>query len=252
MVKLGFDPMPTTKRSPRSPSKTSGSSISDNSSPNDGLGAGNDTEKTPSMGSSRCSSPDNSGPLSAPVFPSSMQQKHPIERPSKVLREPRNRRLKKLKKEGPMKGKAIAGRTIAFKVFALSNNVALFISLSIVVILVSIIPFRRRPLMNILMIAHKAKWLAVSFMATSYVAATWVIMPYSKGGEWMLVSLLAVGGGIMGMVFLGLSIMLIENWHKKRKWRAFRTDIRQGDASQDSDSFNSDVECNHQQGYHSQ
>ncbi|PQQ20662.1 ankyrin repeat-containing protein ITN1 [Prunus yedoensis var. nudiflora] len=36
--------------------------------------------------------------------------------------------------DGEMKGKALAGRTTAFKVFAISNDVALFTSLSIVVV----------------------------------------------------------------------------------------------------------------------
>ncbi|KAK6912026.1 Ankyrin repeat, partial [Dillenia turbinata] len=56
---------------------------------------------------------------------------------------------------GPLKGKAMVSKTAAFKVFAISNNLALFISLCIVAVLVSIIPFRRQALMNLLATAHK-------------------------------------------------------------------------------------------------
>ncbi|KAJ0007530.1 hypothetical protein Pint_29647 [Pistacia integerrima] len=88
--------------------------------------------------------------------------------------------------EGPLKGKSTVGRTTAFKVFAISNNIALFTSLCIVIVLVSIIPFQRKSLMKLLVVAHKVMWVAVAFMATAYVAATWVIMPHGQGNKWTL------------------------------------------------------------------
>uniref|UniRef100_A0A7N2LNG0 PGG domain-containing protein n=1 Tax=Quercus lobata TaxID=97700 RepID=A0A7N2LNG0_QUELO len=51
--------------------------------------------------------------------------------------------------DGEMKGKSTLGRTTAFKVFAISNNLALFTSLSIVV-------------------AHKVMWVAVAFMTNRF------------------------------------------------------------------------------------
>ena len=68
--------------------------------------------------------------------------------------------------DGPLKGKSMVCKT------TLSNNIALFTSLCIVVVLVSIIPFQRKPQMIILKVAHTVMWVAVSFMATTYVAAT--------------------------------------------------------------------------------
>lgn len=44
---------------------------------------------------------------------------------------------------GPLAGKSVVYKTTAFKVFILSNNITLFTSLCIAVVLVSIIPFQR-------------------------------------------------------------------------------------------------------------
>ncbi|KAL4626059.1 hypothetical protein ACB092_05G068400 [Castanea dentata] len=149
---------------------------------------------------------------------------------------------------GEMKGKSILGRTTAFKVFAISNNVALFTSLSIVVVLVSIIPYRRKPQMILLVAAHKVMWVAVAFMATGYVAATWVISPHSQGTEWVFVTVIAVSSGTLGVVFIALGVLLVEHWLRKLKWRKQRKD--RGEAV-DIESQISDVESTYQQGYHS-
>lgn len=151
--------------------------------------------------------------------------------------------------EGPMRGKSVVGRTTAFKVFSISNNIALFTSLSVVIVLVSIIPFRRKPQMGLLIIAHKVMWLAVAFMATGYVAATWVILPHNQGMQWLSVVLLALGGGSLGTIFIGLSVMLAEHWLRKSKWRKKRKDSK--DADSDKGSKNSDFESTYLQGYHS-
>lgn len=79
-------------------------------------------------------------------------------------------------------------RTTAFKVFTISNNIALFTSLCIVIVLVNVIPFQRKSLMRLLMVAHKAMWVAVAFTATAtataYVAGTKVIMPDRLEDRW--------------------------------------------------------------------
>lgn len=153
--------------------------------------------------------------------------------------------------DGAMKGKAIAGTTTAFKVFTISNNGALFTSLSIVVVLVSIIPYRRKPQMRLLVVAHKVMWVAVAFMATGYVAATWVIMPHSNGTEFLLVAVLSISCATLGVIFIALAVLLIDHWVRKVKWRKLRIG-RWGFADDaERESQNSDVESSYQHGYHS-
>ncbi|KAK7845317.1 ankyrin repeat-containing protein itn1 [Quercus suber] len=147
---------------------------------------------------------------------------------------------------GPLAGKSMVYKTTAFKVFILSNNITLFTSLCIAVVLVSIIPFQRKPQMMILKVAHKVLWIALSFMATAYIAATWIIIPYWKVTEWIFVVLLSTSGGIIGTAFLGLTLMM--KWQKERKKSGDRL---ANNRMQTLRSFNSDVENSNLQGYHS-
>ncbi|KAF3577127.1 hypothetical protein DY000_02034262, partial [Brassica cretica] len=75
--------------------------------------------------------------------------------------------------DGPWRGKSIVGNTTPFKVFAICNNISLFTSLCIVILLVSIIPYKRKPLKRLLVATHRMMWVSVGFMATAYVAASW-------------------------------------------------------------------------------
>nr|XP_023907410.1 ankyrin repeat-containing protein At5g02620-like [Quercus suber] len=156
--------------------------------------------------------------------------------------------------DGPVRGKSMVYKTTAFKEFILSNNIALFTSLCIVVVLVGIIPLQRKPQIMILKVAHKVMRIALSFMATAYIAATWVIIPDGKGTEWIFVVLLSISGGTIGIAFLGLTVMMVKHWNRKQKWRKERKkneDRLADNRMQTLHSFNSDLESSNLQGYHS-
>ncbi|EEF46411.1 ankyrin repeat-containing protein, putative [Ricinus communis] len=144
--------------------------------------------------------------------------------------------------DGPMKGKSTAVKTIAFKVFAVTNTSALFTSLAVVLILVRIIPFRREVQIRIIKIADRIMLVAVSFMGTCYLAATWLIMSYGRGIEWMPVTVLLLGASILGSVFIAIYVMLDDQKLRKRQW--------QGKSGRERD-MDSDVESNYERGYYS-
>nr|POE99776.1 ankyrin repeat-containing protein itn1 [Quercus suber] len=73
----------------------------------------------------------------------------------------------------------VAGAT-PFKVFIISNNFALFTSLSIVIILVT----------------------------------TWIILPHGHWKEWIL----AISAATMGTLFFCLGVVLARHWLRKSKW----------------------------------
>ncbi|KAJ4951563.1 hypothetical protein NE237_028395 [Protea cynaroides] len=123
---------------------------------------------------------------------------------------------------GSLLGKSQVGKKTAFKVFMVCNNVALFSSLGIVIVLVSVIPFRRKSIMTLVVATHKVMWVSVSFMAAAYIAAIWVVTPSGRGTKWVLVAVLSIGGGCMISIFVGLMVMLTKHWLRKLKWRKER------------------------------
>ncbi|KAK7335920.1 hypothetical protein VNO80_28054 [Phaseolus coccineus] len=153
--------------------------------------------------------------------------------------------------DGPVIGESTVGKKTAFKVFVISNNIALFTSLCIVIVLVSIIPFKRKAHTRLLTITHKIMWVAVAFMATGYVAAIWVILPHSPEMLWLSVVLLTLCGGSLGTIFIGLSVMLVEHWLKKSKWKKTRKEVVDVAADNGKESQNSDIESSYSKGYHS-
>ncbi|KAM7493310.1 hypothetical protein LguiB_027919 [Lonicera macranthoides] len=116
-------------------------------------------------------------------------------------------------------GKAMMGKHTQFKVFMLCNILALFLSLGIVTVLVSVIPFRRKSMMKLLVVTHKVMWVSTIFLASAYIAGIWTIMPSGKGTKWVTAELVSVGGGSTMVVFLSLGVLLAKHWSRKQEWR---------------------------------
>ncbi|KAG9154479.1 hypothetical protein Leryth_020505 [Lithospermum erythrorhizon] len=119
-------------------------------------------------------------------------------------------------------GKATRGKSTAFKVFVICNIVALFLSLGIVNVLLSIIPFRRESMMKLLVGTHKVMWVSTLFMASAYIAGIWTILPTGRGTKWVKIDLVIIGGGSTMVVFMGLGLMLARHWYRKYEWRRQR------------------------------
>lgn len=153
--------------------------------------------------------------------------------------------------EGPSVGKSSAGKTRSFKLFIISNTLALFLSLAIVTILVSVIPFQERSMRRLLVVTHKVMWAAVSFMVVAYMAAMWVIMP-DEGGRWVRVALLVIAAGTAGTVCVGVGVMMFTHWAKKTEWRKKKRASRRKETSEHSmqNRTYSDLDSSQMSGYH--
>nr|GMD90005.1 ankyrin repeat-containing protein At5g02620-like [Ipomoea batatas] len=162
-------------------------------------------------------------------------------------------------------GKALRGHATDFRVFLICNIVALFLSLGIVNVHVSIIPFKRKSMMSLMVATHKVLWASTMFMAAAYISAVWTIMPAGKGTRLVLAEVVTIGGGFTMVVFCGLGWLLIRHWFRKHKWRKTKsTKLKNGSPNSSvsrveemkvlgkhsiETSSNSDVESS-DQGYH--
>ncbi|KAK9102364.1 hypothetical protein Sjap_019618 [Stephania japonica] len=166
--------------------------------------------------------------------------------------------------DGALAGKSIMGKTNAFKVFTICNNIALLMSLGIVVVLVSVIPFRRKPLVKLLKVTHRAMCASVLFMEVAYVAALWVTEPsgHVKGPTWELLALVCIAGVFLLTLSVGLGLMMTKHRFRKRIYREGRTSKKRTPESSVSrvddmphnmksrQTSNSDVESSEKEGFH--
>ncbi|KAI3977518.1 hypothetical protein MKX01_000431, partial [Papaver californicum] len=143
--------------------------------------------------------------------------------------------------EGVLMGKAIMGKTTPFKIFMICNNVALFPSIAIVIVLVSVIPFRRKTMVKLLAVTHKIMW-------------------EGKGSYWMLVLVVSIGAGSLLSISMGLGVILVQHWLRKWEWRREREKRKETPNSSVSSqlhntrkrsphSTNSDVDSSESQGF---
>lgn len=159
-------------------------------------------------------------------------------------------------------GKSLVGKQTSFKVFMVCNIVALFLSLGIVIFLVSIIPFRRKSMMQLLVVTHRVMWLSVSFLAAAYIAAIWTILPRGRGMVWVSAAVVSLGGGFTLAIFTGLGVLLARHWLRKWEWRKMKEKNRSPNSSisrveelrmmkkTSHESSNSDLDSSDQGGYH--
>ncbi|XP_022153656.1 ankyrin repeat-containing protein At5g02620-like [Momordica charantia] len=113
--------------------------------------------------------------------------------------------------DGPLIGKAIFAKTKGYKIFITSNSIAMGTSLCIMILLVSIIPFKKRLLLRLLKITHKLLWVSLAFMATTFTSATWLTLPQDYRTHWLPNVILAMVGGIMGTLFIYLGVELVKH-----------------------------------------
>ncbi|VVB15963.1 unnamed protein product [Arabis nemorensis] len=105
-------------------------------------------------------------------------------------------------------GKSTVARTLAFIIFSISNTIALFTSVCMVILLLSIIAYREESLMKFLVIAHCMMWVAVSAMGSAYVSAASVTLPHCGKTIWLLCAIIAIAILTLGGMFVYLRFKL--------------------------------------------
>uniref|UniRef100_A0A1J3CV85 Ankyrin repeat-containing protein n=1 Tax=Noccaea caerulescens TaxID=107243 RepID=A0A1J3CV85_NOCCA len=106
--------------------------------------------------------------------------------------------------DGDFKGTAIAGKTLAYKLFSVSSSIALYTSIGVVILLVSLISFEMKPLKKLLVVTYTMMSVAMAAISTSFVSAGWVILPHFDRTTWLLYTTLGIAAVMVGGAYVYL------------------------------------------------
>lgn len=106
-------------------------------------------------------------------------------------------------------GSAVVANSISFKIFFISNAIALFTSLAVVVVQITLVRGETKAEKRVVEIINKLMWLAsvctsVAFMASSYIVV-------GKKHEWAAILVTVVGGAIMAGVLGTMTYYVVKS-----------------------------------------
>ncbi|KAB2085003.1 hypothetical protein ES319_A05G372600v1 [Gossypium barbadense] len=136
-------------------------------------------------------------------------------------------------------GVAVVASTCSFKIFFIFNAIALFTSLAVVVVQITLVRGETKAEKQVVEVINKLMWLAsvctsVAFMASSYIVV-------GRKHEWAAILVSVVGGMVMGGVIGTMTYYVVKSKRSRRK--RVKNSRRSGSNSwHRSDASNSEVE----------
>ncbi|KAM7492103.1 hypothetical protein LguiA_035024 [Lonicera macranthoides] len=138
-------------------------------------------------------------------------------------------------------GMAVVVASASFKIFFIFNAIALFTSLAVVVVQITLVRGETKAERRVVGVINKLMWLAsvctsVAFMASSYIVV-------GRKYEWAAILVTVVGGAIMGGVLGTMTYYVVKSKRTRSMKRRVRYAARSGSNSwHGSELDNSDVE----------
>ncbi|KAL6187534.1 hypothetical protein ACLB2K_038932 [Fragaria x ananassa] len=97
--------------------------------------------------------------------------------------------------DGPEAGKAKIADEVGFQVFYLLNATALFISLAVVVVQITLVAWDTRAQQQVVSVVNKLMWAACACTCGAFLGIAFVVV--GKGSSWMAITITAVGAPIL-------------------------------------------------------
>ncbi|GLT50866.1 hypothetical protein SLA2020_243230 [Shorea laevis] len=138
-------------------------------------------------------------------------------------------------------GVAVVARSASFKIFFIFNAIALFTSLAVVVVQITLVRGETKAERRVVEVINKLMWLAsvctsVAFMASSYIVV-------GRRHEWAAILVTVVGGVIMAGVLGTMTYYVVRSKRSRSMRKKGKLARRRGSTSwQQSDFSNSEVE----------
>ncbi|CAL9159117.1 unnamed protein product [Musa hybrid cultivar] len=109
--------------------------------------------------------------------------------------------------DGGEVGKAYIADVRGFRVFCLLNATALFISLAVVVVQITLVAWETRAQKQVVSVVNKLMWTACLSTCSAFLSLAYVVV--GKQASWMATTITAVGGPIMVGTLLTMSYLVL-------------------------------------------
>eukprot|EP00252_Welwitschia_mirabilis_P018022 TRINITY_DN40183_c0_g1_i1.p1 TRINITY_DN40183_c0_g1~~TRINITY_DN40183_c0_g1_i1.p1 ORF type:complete len:575 (+),score=92.54 TRINITY_DN40183_c0_g1_i1:177-1901(+) len=126
-------------------------------------------------------------------------------------------------------GTSVVANRMAFRIFFIANAVALFTSLAVVVVQITLVPWETTAQRQVVTVINKLMWLASVCTSIAFLASAYIIV--GRHGQWMAIVVSVIGGLIMVGV-LGTMTFCVVRFRRSRSLRKLRRlSISRGSAS---------------------
>lgn len=135
-----------------------------------------------------------------------------------------------------VKGKAVVAHSISFKAFFISNAIALFTSLAVVLVQITVVRGETKTERRVVEVINKMMWLASVCTSVSFIAASYIVV--GRRSKWAAILVTVVGAIIMGGVLGTMTYYVLKSKRHRRVRKKVKTS-RTGQSSwhlTDSDS----------------
>ncbi|KAJ6832882.1 ankyrin repeat-containing protein [Iris pallida] len=109
--------------------------------------------------------------------------------------------------EGPEVGKANVAGAAGFRVFCLLNATALFISLSVVVVQITLVAWETGAQKQVVTVVNKLMWVACLSTCGAFISLAFVVV--GKESSWMAVTITSIGGPVMVGTLVLMSYLVL-------------------------------------------
>lgn len=125
-------------------------------------------------------------------------------------------------------GTSVVANRLPFRIFFIFNAIALFTSLAVVVVQITLVPWETKSQRRVVSFINKLMWLASVCTSVAFLASTYIIV--GRHGRWMAILVSAIGGVIMVGV-LGTMTFCVVKFRRSRSLRKKRSSISRGSTS---------------------
>lgn len=124
------------------------------------------------------------------------------------------------KSNGETLGQAHIATNAAFIIFMVSDSMALFISLAVVVVQTSVVVIEQKAKRQLVFVINKLMWLACLFISVAFISITYVVV--GSNHKWLAICATVIGSTIMLTTIGSMCYCVVQHRMEESKMRSIK------------------------------